>query len=75
MKDGGNRQEQAKVLGKVMRVPTGEGRAMSVEGRGWQEGQGTGSECPAKESELNLADHWESPLSFEPGCDMNGTLA
>lgn len=48
---------------------------MSVEGRGWQEGQGTGSECPAKESELNLADHWESPLSFEPGCDMNGTLA
>lgn len=42
-----------------------------LEGRVWQETQGTGSVSPAKECELNRTYQWKSLVGFEPGCDMN----
>lgn len=45
-----------------------------IEGRGWQEGQGTGSASPTKECEFHLTDQWKSLVSFEPGCDMNRSV-
>lgn len=45
-----------------------------LEGRVWQEAQGTGPASPAKECELNLTDQWKSLVSFEPGCDMNRSV-
>lgn len=45
-----------------------------AEGRCWQEGQGTGSESPAKECELNLADDWKSLVGSEPECAMSTSV-